>query len=95
MGRGIAGTPNDFGVMGERPSNQALLDWLASEFVAQGWSVKAMDRMIVLSSVYRQSSLPDAARAATDPENRLFWRMEPRRVEAEVLRLLQEDSMFT
>ena len=86
IGRGIAGTPNDFGVMGEHPSNQPLLDWLASEFVAQGWSVKAIDRLIVTSSVYRQSSAPDAARAAADPENHLFWRMNRKRMEGETLR---------
>ena len=72
--------------MGERPSNQALLDWLASEFVAKGWSVKAIDRMIVLSRVYRQSSAPDAAREAVDPENRMFWRMNRKRMEGETLR---------
>jgi hypothetical protein len=86
MGRGIVGTPNDFGVMGERPSNQALLDWLASEFVAKGWSVKALDRMIVMSRVYQQASVDDAARAAVDPDNRLFWRMNRKRMEGEMLR---------
>ena len=85
-GRGIEGTPNDFGVMGEHPSNQALLDWLASEFVARGWSVKAMDRMIVMSSVYQQGSAPGAARAAADPENKLLWRMNRKRMEGETLR---------
>src|SRR5260370_1237128 len=64
MGRGIEGTPNDFGVMGQHASNQALLDWLASEFVAKSWSVKSLDRLIVLSSVYQQRSVPDAARQA-------------------------------
>ncbi len=86
MGRGIVATPNDFGVMGARPSNQALLDWLASELVAKGWSVKAMDRMIVLSSVYQQTSQPDDARQAVDPENRLFWHMNRKRMEGETLR---------
>src|SRR5260370_31053683 len=86
MGRGIVGPPTDVGVMGERPSNQALLDWLASEFVAHGWSVKSLDRMIVLSRVYQQASLGDAAREAVDPENRLFWRMNRRRMEGELLR---------
>ena len=50
MGRGIVGTPNDFGALGERPTNPKLLDWLASEFVSQNWSVKAIDRLIVTSS---------------------------------------------
>ena len=86
MGRGIVSTPNDFGVMGARPSNQALLDWLASEFVVRGWSVKTIDRMIVLSSAYQQSSLDDPSRAAADPENKLFWRMNRKRMEGETLR---------
>ena len=86
MGTGIVRTPNDFGVMGDRPSNQALLDWLASEFVAKGWSVKTIDRMMVTSSVYRQSAPPDKDREAIDPENRLYWRMNRKRMEGETLR---------
>lgn len=86
MGYGIIRTPNDFGVMGDRPSNRALLDWLATEFEARGWSVKAMDRMIVLSNAYRQSAAPNAASAAIDPENRLLWRMNRKRMEGETLR---------
>jgi hypothetical protein len=86
MGTGIVRTPNDFGVMGDRPSNQALLDWLASEFVAQGWSVKTIDRMIVTSSVYLQSALPDKEHEAIDPDNRLYWRMNRKRMEGETLR---------
>ncbi|WP_321471871.1 DUF1549 and DUF1553 domain-containing protein [uncultured Paludibaculum sp.] len=86
MGRGIVGTPNDFGVMGERPTNPKLLDWLASEFVSKGWSVKAIDRLILLSSVYRQSAARDAAPEAVDPENKLYWRMNKRRLEGEAIR---------
>ena len=86
MGQGIVRTPNDFGVMGDRPSNRALLDWLASEFIARGWSVKAIDRMIVTSSVYQQTALPDEKRAAVDPEDRLFWRMNRKRMHGEILR---------
>ena len=86
MGTGIIRTPNDFGVMGDRPSNQPLLDWLASEFTAEGWSVKKMDRMLVTSSVYLQSARPDKDREATDPENRLYWRMNRKRMEGETLR---------
>ena len=55
MGTGIVATPNDFGALGARPSNQKLLDWLATEFMARDWSVKAIDRLIVLSDAYRQS----------------------------------------
>jgi hypothetical protein len=86
MGTGIIRTPNDFGVMGDRPSNQALLDWLASEFVARGWSVKTLDRMLVSSSVYRQSAQPDKIREAIDPENRWYWRMNRKRMEGETMR---------
>src|SRR5260370_1227339 len=86
MGTGIEGTPHDLGVMGQHASNQALLDWLASEFVAKSCSVKSLDRLIVLSSVYQQRSVPDAAREAADPENQLFSRMNRKRMEGETLR---------
>ncbi len=86
MGVGIVATPNDFGVLGRRPSNGKLLDWLAVEFVARGWSVRAMDRMIVTSSVYRQRADNDAKKAEADPENKLLWRMNRRRLDAEFLR---------
>jgi hypothetical protein len=86
MGQGIVRTPNDFGVMGDRPSNKNLLDWLASEFVARGWSVKAMDRLIVMSNVYRQSTQSEAAPEKLDPDNRLFWRMNRKRMEGETIR---------
>jgi len=86
MGTGIVRTPNDFGVMGDRPSNRELLDWLASEFVAKGWSIKAMDRMIVTSSVYLQGTGPDKERETIDPDNRLYWRMNRKRMEGETLR---------
>ena len=86
MGTGIVRTPNDFGVMGDRPSNKPLLDWLASEFTAKGWSIKTLDRMIVLSSVYQQSAAPDKARETVDPDDRLYWRMNRKRMEGETLR---------
>jgi hypothetical protein len=86
MGTGIVKTPNDFGVMGDRPSNKPLLDWLASEFVAKGWSIKALDRMIVLSTVYQQSTAPDKDRETVDPDDRLYWRMNRKRMEGETLR---------
>jgi hypothetical protein len=85
-GQGLVRTPNDFGVMGDRPSHQALLDWLASEFVQKGWSVKAIDKLVLMSSVYRQSARPDPRREAIDPDNRLYWRMNRKRMEGEVLR---------
>ncbi|MFN0084751.1 MAG: DUF1553 domain-containing protein [Blastocatellia bacterium] len=86
FGKGIVRTPSDFGATGDRPSHPELLDWLASEFVRQGWSLKRMHRLILLSATYRQSSQLNEAAAAKDPENRLFWRMNPRRIEAEALR---------
>lgn len=90
FGRGIVRTSNDFGTMGEPPSHQELLDWLASEFIAQGWSIKAMHRMILLSNTYRMSSEGNEAALAADPRNDLFWRFNMRRLSAEEVR----DSML-
>jgi hypothetical protein len=86
MGTGLVATPNDFGAIGARPSNQKLLDWLATEFVERGWSVKTMDRMIVLSSAYRQATDFHAANAKIDADNKLYWRMNRRRLEGEAIR---------
>ncbi|MDA1315732.1 MAG: DUF1549 domain-containing protein [Acidobacteria bacterium] len=88
FGQGIVNTPNDFGFMGDRPSHPELLDHLANKFVANGWHTKPMHRMMVLSSTYRQSSLsPDEKRAAdADPDNRLLWKFNKRRLEAEEIR---------
>jgi hypothetical protein len=86
MGRGIVGTPNDFGALGERPTNPKLLDWLASEFMERSWSVKAIDRMIVLSAAYRQTSVIDPKKQQIDPDNKLYSRMNRRRLEGEAIR---------
>ena len=86
MGEGQVRTPNDFGTMGDKPESHALLDWLAAEFMDSGWSVKAMDRLIVTSNTYMQSSAPDEAKAKIDPQNRLFWRMNRKRFDAEMVR---------
>jgi hypothetical protein len=86
FGRGIVSTPSDFGNMGERPSHPALLDWLAAEFVRQGWSLKAMHRLIVTSNTYQQSSLFSATAARTDPQNICLWRYPRQRLQAEVIR---------
>ncbi len=86
FGDGMVSTENDFGVMGTPPTNQALLDWLASEFVDGGWQMKRMHRMIVLSQTYRMDSAPDAAAQQLDPAGTLHWRFAPRRLEAEALR---------
>ena len=86
FGRGLVGTPNNFGRQGELPTHPDLLDWLASEFVENGWSVKHLHRLIMLSSAYRMDSSFDAANAAQDPGNLLLWRMNRRRLDAESLR---------
>jgi hypothetical protein len=88
FGRGLVATANDFGLRGERPSHPELLDWLACEFMAHGWSIKHMHRLMVLSSTYQQASyVPDADHAKKiDPDNRLLWRMNRRRLEGEALR---------
>lgn len=87
FGQGIVRTVNNFGANGDRPSHPELLDYLATKFVDEdGWSVKSLIRRIVLSRTYRQASTPVAAAIELDPENRLLWRMNPRRLEAEALR---------
>ena len=90
FGEGIVATPENFGVKGAPPSHPELLDWLATEFVARGWSIKAMHRLMLTSAAYRQSSRDDPERharaRAVDPENRLLWRQRLRRLEAEALR---------
>ncbi|MBM3800940.1 MAG: DUF1553 domain-containing protein [Acidimicrobiia bacterium] len=84
FGRGIVSTPNDFGRQGQLPSHPQLLDWLATEFVSCGWSIKAMHRLVMLSNTYRMSSqYPDPASARLDPENRYLSRMNRRRLEGE------------
>lgn len=86
FGRGIVDTPGDFGILGQRPTHPELLDWLACELPAQGWSLKQMHRLIMTSTAYRQSSQRDPAKEALDSENRYVWRMPVRRLEAEVIR---------
>jgi Protein of unknown function (DUF1553)/Protein of unknown function (DUF1549)/Planctomycete cytochrome C len=86
FGRGLVRSTSDFGYKGTPPTHPELLDWLASEFVARGWSMKAMHRLIVTSSAYRMSSRPDPKALAMDPENDLLWRFDLRRLEAEEVR---------
>ena len=86
FGRGLVSTPDEFGRLGERPSHPELLDWLADEFMASGWSLKHLHRTIMASTVYRQSSKLDSARAAADPDNQLYWRKPVVRLDAEVVR---------
>jgi hypothetical protein len=86
FGQGLVRSVDNFGLLGEKPTHPDLLDFLARRFVASGWSVKAMDRLIVLSATYRMASTHDARAAAIDPDNRLWWRMNVRRLEAEAIR---------
>ena len=86
FGRGLVGTPSDFGTHGQKPTHPALLDWLAAEFTARGWSVKAMHRLMLLSATYQQASTIAAAERVHDPENRLYGRMNRLRIEGEVIR---------
>ena len=86
FGRGIVGTPNDFGRQGDAPTHPELLDWLAVEFAARGWSVKQMHRMIMLSDTYRSSSVADNDSLQKDPENLFLSRMNRRRLDGDVIR---------
>jgi hypothetical protein len=86
FGQGIVDTPGEFGRLGQLPSHPELLDWLASEFPRQGWSMKKMHRLIVTSTVYRQSSHHVAAKDAVDGANRLYGRYPSRRLDAEMVR---------
>ena len=91
FGRGLVGTPSDFGFMGERPSHPELLDWLANDFVQHGWQMKRLHKLFMTSTAYRQSSLRDAKKERRDPENRLYWRKPVQRLDAEAIR----DAMLT
>ncbi len=86
FGRGLVETPNDFGRMGQLPTHPELLDWLAVEFRDGGQSIKELHRLIVTSSVYRQSSQVRSDFAAIDGDNRYLWRMNRRRLDAESIR---------
>ncbi len=90
FGVGLVETPSDFGNNGMKPTHPELLDWLASEFIRSGWSVKHMHRLIVLSETFRQSSASNAQAAEKDSDVRLLWRFPSRRLEAEAIR----DSML-
>lgn len=86
FGRGIVNTPGDFGQLGERPTHPELLDWMASEFMENGWSLKQLHRLMVTSTAYRQSIRHDPKYDLVDPDNKLYGGRTPQRVEAEVLR---------
>jgi len=86
FGQAIVPSVNEFGSFGKEPSHPALLDWLASEFMENGWSMKKLHKEIVLSATYRMSSTPDEDNAAIDPDNQFLWRMPSRRMEGEIVR---------
>ncbi|MBI2151085.1 MAG: DUF1553 domain-containing protein, partial [Acidobacteria bacterium] len=90
FGAGIAATSGDFGRMGSRPTHPELLDYLTSSFVENGWSLKKLHRQILLSNTYQQSSDYQPKAAEADPDNKLLWRYNRRRIEAEAIR----DSML-
>jgi hypothetical protein len=86
FGEGIVRSPSNFGKTGETPTHPELLDWLASEFVRSGWSVKKMDRLLMLSRAYRMSSGDVADNVKKDGDNRWVWRMGRQRLEVETIR---------
>lgn len=86
FGKGIVTTPGDFGYLGDRPSHPELLDWLADDFMKNGWKLKRLHKMIMTSTAYRQSSRRDPSKDRLDPDNRLLGRMNVRRLEAEAVR---------
>jgi cytochrome c553 len=86
FGRGIVGTPSNFGRMGDPPSEPELLEYLAARFIAEGYSIKQLHRDIMLSSTYQSSSELVKANFEEDPDNRLFWRVNRQRLDAETIR---------
>jgi mono/diheme cytochrome c family protein len=86
FGEGFVNTPDDFGTMSESPTHPELLDYLASRFMEEGWSITKMHKLIMMSSVYQQSSANNPRYALIDPQNRLLWRANIRRLEFEPLR---------
>jgi cytochrome c551/c552 len=86
FGRGLVGTPSDFGFNGDRPTHPELLDVLASKLIAGGWRLKPLHREILLSAAYRQSSAFDAAKARVDADATMLWRFPPQRLSAEAIR---------
>ena len=90
FGAGLVDTPNDFGRNGVAPTHPQLLDWLASTFVSDGWSLKKLHRRILLTQTWQQSSRPHAKALKVDAASRLLWRFPTRRLEAEAIR----DSML-
>jgi cytochrome c553 len=86
FGRGIVGTPSDFGRNGEKPTHPELLDWLANDFMSHDWRMKRLHKMMVMSATYRQANAANPAGMAKDAGNLLLWRMPLQRMEAEAVR---------
>ncbi len=86
FGRGIVATPSDFGLRGERPTHPELLDWLATEFVASGWKLKPLHKLMLMSETYQQSTQVSTEAATIDPDNQLLSRMNRLRLEGEAVR---------
>lgn len=86
FGRALVRTPSNFGVLGEKPTHPKMLDWLAADFMEHGWSLKRLHRQILLSSTWQMSSAYNEGNFAKDGDNRLLWRMNPRKLEAEAWR---------
>ena len=86
FGTGLVATANDFGTRGARATHPELLDWLAAQFIREGWSIKALHRLIVLSETYRRSTQSNVASLKADPANSFLWRYPRRRLMAEELR---------
>ncbi|MCA9218708.1 MAG: DUF1553 domain-containing protein, partial [Planctomycetales bacterium] len=86
FGHGIVATPNDFGYQGQRPTYPELLDWLASQLIADGWRLKSLHKRMMTSAAYMQTGEFDSEDSRIDPDNHYFWRYEPQRLEAEVIR---------
>jgi hypothetical protein len=91
FGQGIVRTPSNFGAQGDRPAEPELLDYLSAEFVKNGWSVKKLQRTIMLSAAYQLSAAPSEKNMAVDPDNRLIWRYNRQRLDVESLR---DDLLF-
>ena len=86
FGRGIVATPNDFGFQGDRPTHPELLDWLATELLRNGWHLKPIHKLILMSDTYRMGDLDSPNNQQIDPDNHFLWHRPPRRLEAEAIR---------
>ena len=86
FGRGLVSTPNDFGKLGTEPTHPALLDWLASQLIREGWQLKPIHRLIMNTAVYKQAASTNLAQARHDAYNEYLWHRRPLRMEAEVIR---------